>query len=370
MDTQKALEILEKSEHVAILLPPDPGIDCAAAAEALARALKENGKNVGFVPVERAQTIPLPEIFTHVLNSPGLIREFVVSLDTSASPVSQLRYEKHDDRIDVIFSPKSGPVRKEALTFRDGNAQCDCIAALGVPDIETSEAAGDIYPRLFSDAPIINIDIAPENRRYGEAQLVSTDKTSLSEIVSEMLQQRNGWAPAGESATILLAGIMATADSFASPFVSAGALHAAGALILSGASYGRARDIARHAHTLPAVQLSSRAAVRSKKDDMGVLWSFLTAEDFEKTGRGSRDLHFVMRHLSSLMPPHKAHVLLWQDTGEKSVRALLRADAPALETVLARESGSFQSPHLALDARFSNFQDAEERVASLLKDAL
>lgn len=370
MDTQKALDLLEKSEHIGLLLPPNFGIDHAAAAEVLTRALKEKGKAVGFVPVTGAQPPSLPTVFREVLNPPGLLREFIVSLDTASSPVSQLRYEKHDDRIDIILSPKSKLVRKESLSLRDGNVQCDCIVALGVPDIETLESAPETHPRLFSDAPIINIDISSENHGYGEANLVSENKISVSEIVYELLRHGNEWAPTGDNATILLAGIMAGADSFASLFIDAGAMNAAASLMTAGASYASARGIARHTHTLPLLQLVSRAAVRSKEDDAGVLWSFLTAEDFEKTGRGSTDLHFVLRHLSALMPPGKAQVLLWQDSGEKNIRAVLRADAPALETILAREPGSFQSPHLALDARFSNFQEAEDRITSLLKDAL
>lgn len=371
MDTQKALELIEKSEHLALLLPPDPGIDCAAGAEVLTAALEDKGKAVGFVAVAREHPVSLPAVFKKVLNPPGLIREFVVSLDTASSPVSQLRYEKHEDRIDVILSPKSGPVRKESFSFRDGNIQCDCIVALGIPDIEAIRNAPDMRPRLPSDAPIINIDIASENRRYGEANLVSGDKTSIAEIVWELLRAGNSWLPAGESATLLLAGIVAAADSFASSFVSASAMNAAGQLIGAGASYAKARDLARHAHTLPLLQLASRAAVRSKEDlGSGIAWSFLTAEDFEKTSRTGADLNFVLRHLSSLMPPQKARVLLWQDSGGKNIRAMLRADAPVLETVLAREPGSFQSPHLALDAQFSSFQEAEERIASLLKDLL
>ena len=371
MDTQKAIELLEKSEHAALLLAPEPDIDCWASAEVLARALEEKGKTVGFLPTVRPDHAAPPPVFKKVLNPSALTREFIVSLDTVSSPASQLRYEKHDGRIDVIFSPKATAIRKESFSFRDGTIQCDLIIALGIPDIETMTHHPDMDPRILTEVPIINIDTSAENRRYGEANLASDERTSLSEIVCQTLQSSDNWAPTGEAATLLLAGIMAATDSFALPIASAAAMTASSCLIAAGASYAAARDLARAGHTLPLLQLASRAAVRSKEDETGgILWSFLTAEDFEKTGRQGADIAFVLRHLSTLLPPRKAHVLLWQDPQEKNIRAILGADTPVLETIASRESGSFQSPHLALAARFSNFQEAEEHIDSLLKRAL
>lgn len=371
MDTQKAIELLEKSEHAAILLPPEPDIDCWASAEVLARALEEKGKTIGFLPTVRAGHADPPPAFKKVLNSSPLAREFIVSLDTASSPASQLRYEKHNDRIDVIFSPKTVAIRKDAFSFRDGNVQCDCIIALGIPDVEVVTRHPDMDPRILTEVPIINMDTSAENRKYGEVNLVSEEKTSLSEIICQLLQSSDNWAPAGETATLLLAGIMAATDSFTLPIASGAAMTASSGLISAGASYAAARDLARADHTLPLLQLASRAAVRSKENGTtGVLWSFLTAEDFEKTGRQGADITFVLRHLSALLPPQKIHVLLWQDPQEKNIRAILGADAPVLEAIANQESGSFQSPRLALHARFSNFQEAEEHIDSLLKRAL
>ncbi len=371
MDTQKASELIEKSEHIALLLGPEPGIDCWAAAEVLARALEESGKVVGFLPTVRADHTPPPQIFKKVLNPSPLTREFIVSLDTSSSGISQLRYEKHDNRIDVILSPKSVPVRQESFSFHEGSIQCDCIITLGIPDIEATESSPDMDPRILLETPIINIDTTAENRLYGEANLVSAENASLTQIVSMLLQMGATAPRRGEDATLLLAGILAATDSFDSPMLAASTLDSAAALLTAGASYPAARDLARSNIPLALLQLASRTAVRSKEDQgLGVLWSFLTAEDFEKTGRTSKDLPFVLQHLSSLTYPHKVHALLWQDPQEKTVRALLRAEASLLERIGAREPGSFQSPHFGLHAQFANFQEAEERLASLLKETL
>ena len=369
MDTEKAKDLLEKSEHIGLLLPPDPGIDCRASAEVLARILGERGKNVGFFPESDAQKA-VPPIFAKTTERAPMTREFIVSLDTRRSPVSQLRYEKHDDRVDIVLSPRSVPMEKESFSFRQGNIQCDLIVALGVADIEAEDRIALQDPRILLETPIINIDTAETNRRYGEANLVSSEKTSCAEIVSELLSIKEQPVPAGENATLLLAGIMSANECFDSPRVNAGALEAAAKLIGAGAAYPASRGLAKTREPLPLLQLASRAAVRSKESaEKTVLWSFLTSEDFEKTGRTAADMSFVLRQLGLLSPGQKTHALLWQDPQKKNVRAILQADAPVLETIAAEEPGSFQSPYFALAASWQSFQDAEERIASLLENA-
>ncbi len=370
MDTQKAIELLEKSEHVGLLIPPHPSIDALAAAEIVARILADRGKTVGFVTAQPPTPLPAA-IFKKVLASSPLSKEFIVSLDTSSSGVSQLRYEKHEDRIDIILSPKSSPVRQEFFSYHDGNLQCDCAVALGIPDIEAMDNGLAIDPRILTQTPLINIDTSSDNRRWAETNVISPDKMSLAEIVYEILQGLPGVSLSGEDATLVLAGVMASSDCFATHTVNAPSLEIASSLLTKGASWQTARDLARAPQPFALLQLASRAAVRSKQDqEHAVTWSFLTVEDFEKTGRSPGDLSFVMRHISTTFPPAVCHALLWQDPHEKSVRAVLQADAPVLEMIAGREPGRFQSPDFALEARFSGFPEAEDRIAALLKEVI
>lgn len=370
MDTQKALELLEKSEHIALLLPSQPDTDCLASAEVTARVLAAKGKTVGFL-ASSGSSHPTPVIFKTVLARPPMTKEFVVSLDTASSPISQLRYEKHEDRLDIVLSPKTSPIRQQSFSFRDGNLQCDCIMAFGISDIESMESHPEIEPRIFTEIPTINIDTSGENRLWAEANLVAPDKASLAEITHSLLSSFNHAPIGGETATLILGGIMAAHNSFEMSNIGADTMGAVSLLLSNGASWSEARDMAHVSQPLELTQLASRASVRSKEDaSHNVLWSFLTNEDFEKTGRAASDLAFVFRHLSGLFPRHASRVLLWQDIGDKSVRATLQADAPVLEMISSREPGVFRSPHLELTRHFSSFQEAEERVASLLKEVI
>src|SRR3989344_7667 len=211
MDTSKAIELIEKAEHIAILIPSGPDLDCLVSAETLAKALKDRQKLVVFLapvptPGEMATTFPT------IYSSPTLPREFIVSLDTSSSPIAQLRYEKGERKVDIIFSPKGQSISKDALSFREGKTLCDCAVSLGVKNIEASE----ISPDMLRETPIINIDVSGENAQYGEVNLINSEKSSLSEMVYDLLTHFGEEPLPKDSATLLLAALLSKTNHFSS----------------------------------------------------------------------------------------------------------------------------------------------------------
>lgn len=365
MDTiQSAVELLEKSSHIAILLPADAEHDCLVSAEVLSQTLEGRGKLVGFVTNTPSKVSP--SLFPKLSYGRSLPKEFVVSLDTSFSPVAQLRYEKGEGKIDIIFSPKQESLKKEAVSFRDGKMLCDSVIAIGVPDIENSE----IEPHLLSEVPILNIDISPHNKQYGEINLVSPEKSAVSETVYELLTLLCQEPLAKDSATLVLSALIAKTNHFSSAATSADVLLASSELLRLGADLSSAQHASKDTKSSSLVQFLGRASVRSRLDEEhGVLWSFITAEDFEKTGRSPADIALVTEHIRKEFPPHRISALLWQNPEDSIVRATLAGKREILETLEARGAGKFQSPHLLLSSTFQTFREAEEIVASLL-DAL
>ncbi len=368
-ELQKARDIIAKSEHIALLLPERPDIDCYVAAEALARAGEERGKHMGFLPSIGADAPKAPEACAKVLRPNPLIREFVIGITTEA-PVAQLRYEKHDDRIDIILSPRSSPIREDSFSFRDGEIQCDAVIALGVPDIEALPALAGVEPSFFAETPLLVIGNGADQKSYGEVNLVSPAPIPLSETVYSLLAGGAGEKPDADTATLLLAGIMAHTDGFRAPVESK--THAVAAeLLRHGAEHARAGAISAGDKPFALRQLTARATVRSKEsDDNHVLWSFLTAEDFEKTGRTPADAASISAALAGALGPHRASILLWQDPTAKRVYASLLGERPLLDALASREPGAFQSPSFTLAADYASFLDAEERIASLLREIL
>ena len=370
-EKQKARELVAKSEQVALLLPSRPSIDCMAAAEVISRTLAAREKHVGFLPSVSADAPPPAEEFTNILNPYSLTREFVIAVDTAHSPIGQLRYEKHEGRLEIILSPKAQPIREDALSFREGKLQCDCLVAVGVPDIEAlSSAALGVEPQFFAETPIVSIGNSPDQKSYGEVNLTSPPDTPLSELAYEFVKAISAGPLGGSSATLLLAGIINATDNFRSPVLVATHL-AAAELLQIGADQAAASLIAQTNQPFSLLQLTARASVRSKESDAGrILWSFLTAEDFEKTGRRGEDAPAVLSALPRFFTPHPIGVLLWQDPVGRQIHGMIRGRADALSAIAAREPGEMQNPAFTLAATFLNFIEAEERIGALLREVL
>jgi nanoRNase/pAp phosphatase (c-di-AMP/oligoRNAs hydrolase) len=369
-ELQKAREIIAKSDHIGLLLPAHPDADCYTAAEALVRTMEALGKHTGFLPGRSPDAARVQDACTHMLNPAPLVREFVIGIATAEVPVSQLRYEKHDDRIDIVLSPRSSPIREDSFSFREGKIQCDCIIALGLPDIETLPALDTVDPSFFTETPILVIGNDPDQKSYGEINLVSPPDVPLSETVAALAAGNPGRAPDADTATILLAGIIAHTDGFRAP-VQAHTHAAVASLLGLGARHDDARAIAAAEESFGMRQLAARAVVRSKETNGGrVLWSFLTSDDFEKTARTGADIAYVARALAQSGPARRISVLLWHDKETGRVRVSAGGDSEVVGMLNEREPGTIHGALLTLTADFASFVEAEERIASLLREIL
>lgn len=369
MDFSKAHELIERSERVAVITPDAPGIDCLASAEAALTALTERGKIAGVIKTPSVHDASLTSSFPRVLTNPPLPKEFIVSVNTDETPIAQLRYEKLDDRVEVVLTPKSHPLSRERVSFRDGSIRVDAALLIGVQNPEILHLP-DVEPGFFKDTPLVNIDVVPENTRFAEANVVSDTHASLAELVYRLLQTGNGTL-APNTQTLLLAGIISATDTFRAPATTSETLLAASELMQSGADRDQAHTLARAARPLSLVQLVARASVRSKIDSgNGVLWSFVTAEDFEKTGRSKQDIPSVLEHLTQEVPAHRGLFLLWQERLGAPIQAAFRGNGTIAQAVETRAGGVWQSPNFILDRSFGNFIEAEEYLAGVMRDAV
>lgn len=370
MDITETINLIEKSEHVALALPDEPTLDCVVAGEVLASSLLKRGKKIGFLN-GKAPTINHPNYFEHTLSQVPPPKELVVSIDTSRFPVSTMRYEKTDDRLDIIFSPESSSPPKDVLSLREGKTLCDLVIALGIPDIEGFNGRLEHEPGFFTEKTIINIDNNPQNKNYGEINLILGNETPVSELIYHLVSTLSGAPLTQENATLLLAGILQATDSFQKTTTSPDTLLVSSELMRLGAEYANSQDVAQEKKPLSLLQLIGRASIRSKLEpDKKLLWSYLTAEDFLTTGRSAQDISYVFQHLGREFPLPATIALLWQDTNKKNVWATLSGPHEILQTLQSKNVGLFQSPHLLVKMGFSTFREAEEHLASLLKGVL
>lgn len=369
MDLSKAIELLERSEHVGLLLPSRPDLDVVAAAEVTARLLRKRGKAVGLLETVDLSHLPRKTTFETLETAPKLPKEFIVTLDTSQSPASELRYEKADDRIDIIFSPRGESIQKEHISFRDGKVQCDCIVSFGVSDIDMVAGTVRDDPDIFTRTPIINIDSSKDNKHFAEINL--TDERPHAEVAYLIRTAMEQSPPTPKDATLLLAGILSTTKHLSSPLVKPETLLSVSELVRAGAAYTEALQLSKERVPLSSLQLFGRAHVRSKIDtDGNVFWSFLTADDYEKTGKSDEDAGEVLTHILTEAPWDRLIVLLSQNVRDSRIQVHLAGDTTLLSKIAESTGSEWAGDHLTLQVQFENFKDAEDYVRSLITPVL
>ena len=365
----KSAELIEKSSRIGILLPDEPDMALCAAAEALAQTLEERGKTVGFLAqphiVHSSADITNP--FPRTARALPLAKEFIISLDTAASPASQVRYEKSESRIDIILSPKQHAIQQDAIAFREGRVRCDCAITIGVNDIERAADAAGLVPDFLTETPLITIGSAI---RASETDIALPPNSALAQAVWELLKKNTAVPISNAAATLLLAGILCHTNIFRAHSISPESLTIASELMHTGAEYNRALSLCDGHKPLDVLQLLGRASVRSKiTPEQSIAWSFLTEEDFLKTGRTPEDIPLVLQHLAETFPAHRVRTVLWQDPALHSIRATLDGQRDIIESIRTRVPSAQNSQAISLAAAFLSFQEAELFVSTLIRDA-
>lgn len=387
MDTTPAIQLIEKSKHIGLVLPASPHHDVLVSAEALVQFLVSRNIYVGIVtPLRPLNTVTHPGESKQDLNAidplsdavlpslaslKPLTKESIISLDTHTAPISQLRYENANDRVDIILSPSSSAVTKDHISFREGNIQCDCMITLGVPDIEQIDTSvTDISPSFFSETPIIALDISEKHKNYAEITLADSSLASLSELVYHFLASFPNHTIPAESATLLLSGILHRTEGF-TVITNANTLLSAHELIRMGANYEAAHAMSRISTPFSLMPLIGRALARSKIDTQkGIVWSLITQDDFLATHRVPADMPDILKRIKKEFPQARACILLWQDTDIKKIHAYVATDALMLTLLRQRINGEFKDTHTELTELYDSFPDAERAVLTLLETVL
>ena len=372
MDFLPAINLIEKSKHIGIILPALPDHDILASAEAFATFFVSRGIYVGIVTPLDPQFSSSRENTTPTIASlKPLTKEFIISLNTAASPISQLRYEQPQGRIDIILSPSSYSSMKENVSFRDGKTQCDCLITLGVDDIETIDTKPlDIPPSLFSETPIITLATSISHKKYGEVNLIDASLPSIAELTYRFLASVPNHKISSLSATLLLSGILHRTQGL-TVMTDAGTLLSGHELVKLGADYTIAHKLSRSVTSTSLTPLIGRALARSRVDTKKqITWSSLTKDDFLLTERTAVDIPDIMARIEKEFPGNRFHVFLWQHPATHAIHAHIAADITLQESIRRSASAETDGSYLRLTGTYESFADAEKRISALLDQTL
>lgn len=358
---EQAVERTGGAGTIALVLADAPGLDALGSAVALERGLHALGKTVSvFAPAVPALPTQALAVAGGWSNEP--LREFIISFDLARSPIKELKYERDENRMNIILAPTGSSIRREDVEFRAGALRYDLAITLGVSRIEAANASLARAPELLYEKPVINIDANPANTAYGEVNLLpeSSDlkgKITIPEFAYHILTGLQALPGDPETATTLLAALAAATGSLRLGRASPGALRMAGELVERGADAEASRRYAAAARPLAEEQLLARAIARTRWDpEMGTLWSVLTSEDFEKTGTTGATAGELLEQIGDTLPQAAYHILLWQDAGSPEITAAVRSSSAGEKHAAEIASGFYPT-----------FREAETAIGELLR---
>lgn len=377
MNFLPAIQLIEKAKHIGLILPANPNHDILASAEVLARFLSTRRIYTGLVTPSSIHSLSTNTTFSSLLSLKPLTREFIISLDTADAPISQLRYENTKTQIDIILSPSTYSMLQDRVSFREGHTQCDCIITIGVDDIETIDTSPThADPSLLSEVPIIALAVTQTHKQYGQINCIDSSLPSVAELVYRLLAAFPDHTIAGDSATLLLSGILHRTDNF-TVLANASTLLSSHELIGLGAHFETAHSLSR-THIPPSLMpLIGRALARSRiDDDRSVVWSVLTADDFITTHCTPQDIHHVLDRIKKEFSDTRISILLWQDPAAGRIHTSIAADTTTSDAL--RRSASVElkhavgarATHIELSDMYNSFPDAEKAIAALIDTVL
>ncbi len=372
MDFSPAIQLIDKAKHIGLILPPHPDTDALASAEVIARFLASRNIYVGIITEIDRASLQSDTAFPTLASLKPLTKEFIISLDTAVAPISQLRYEHADNRVDIIFSPSSYSIPQDNTSFRQGNIQCDCIIALGIEDITRIDTvACGVSPSFFSEIPVIAMEISQKHAPYGQINLSNPSFSALTELTYHFLTSFPHYAIPVESATLLLSGILHRTRNFA--FLgNAHTLLTSHELMELGAQYKTAHNLSDIHTPSSLVPLVGRALARSRVDEeKKIVWACITQTDFVTTGYLPQDTSDVLHRIRKEFPHTRACILLWQYPDNQEIRASIAADEEFLEHLQKKTHGEYNNEmHIEFADTHDSFLHAEHAITALLDDML
>ncbi|MBI4132512.1 MAG: hypothetical protein HY473_00225 [Candidatus Sungbacteria bacterium] len=363
---------IKQSAVLAIVLPDTPGIEVVGSVAMLIAGLRSIKKTVH---VFSPPAFPLPILAAPEgrESNPEPAREFIISFDLSRSPIKEVKYERDENRLNIILSPTGVRLRREDVEFRYGPLPYDLVITIGVANPEAAAVSIARIPELLYEKPILNIDANPANTSYGEINLLASRVTvgvaeTLPEITHRVLGALSAVPETPEAASALLTALASATENFKIARTSASSFLLAGELVKRGGKIIPLLTLPDTPQRFREEQLAARAVVRSRLDlKSQILWSLITNDDFAKTGGTSALVPRVFAKLTATLPATRRTVLLWEDPIEQGIRAVVSSPQPIDEEKLrARGASLLPTGHIAVHDSFPTFRAAEERIRQLL----
>ncbi len=232
---QKIRDALSQNDNIAVVTGKNPSIDEMAAALSLYLLLKENKKVTIACPtqpiVELSNLVGIDKVATRLEGSEG---DLVVSFPYVEGEIEKVSYTLEGGFLNIIVkaSQQGLTFDENSVKYSKGGAVFSLLFVIGTPRL--SDLGELINPDKLRNTKIINIDNKQNNEAYGDIAAVSSDFSSVSEQVADLVLSL-GFRMDKDVAQNLLNGINYATQNFQSASTSPLAFEIASLLMRNGA---------------------------------------------------------------------------------------------------------------------------------------
>ena len=208
----KVADKIQHATNILIALSKDPNVDEISAAIALAFVLDQQKKHV--TAIYSGQTPNALEFLrpeeTFQKDISGL-QDFIIALNKSKA--DHLIYQVEGDYVKILITPYKGQIKKEDLEYSYSDYNVDLVIVFNVNSGSEIDSALSEYGRIMHDATAINITSSVPGR-FADLEWSEPSKSSVCEMVYDLLSELEIDNTPQEVATALLTGILSATERF------------------------------------------------------------------------------------------------------------------------------------------------------------
>ena len=229
----KVADKIQHATNILIALSKDPNVDEISAAIALAFVLDQQKKHV--TAIYSGQTPNALEFLrpeeTFQKDISGL-QDFIIALNKSKA--DHLIYQVEGDYVKILITPYKGQIKKEDLEYSYSDYNVDLVIVFNVNSGSEIDSALSEYGRIMHDAMAINITSSVPGR-FADLEWSDPSKSSVCEMVYDLLSELEIDNTPQEVATALLTGILSATERFSNNRTKSTTMAVASKLMEAGA---------------------------------------------------------------------------------------------------------------------------------------
>ncbi len=259
----KVADKIQHATNILIALSKDPNVDEISAAIALAFVLDQQKKHV--TAIYSGQTPNALEFLrpeeTFQKDISGL-QDFIIALNKSKA--DHLIYQVEGDYVKILITPYKGQIKKEDLEYSYSDYNVDLVIVFNVNSGSEIDSALSEYGRIMHDAMAINITSSVPGR-FADLEWSDPSKSSVCEMVYDLLSELEIDNTPQEVATALLTGILSATERFSNNRTKPTTMAVASKLMEAGADQQLISSNILKAET-PAVAAENSFATQSSSN--------------------------------------------------------------------------------------------------------